>query len=212
MTNSKRSFCITLSLIVTGIVLSTLCYYWIDKPLALWVEAKHFPEQEKWLRFLTYIKSPILVGVLLIYIICVSRAYLFERLTKADRDALFIGNSVIFAYLLQNKLHDIFGRYWPSTWVDNNPSLIGSGDYGFHFFHSGAAFESFPSGHTTVVVALCAAIWVLYPKLRIFSALGICSIFIGLVGMNYHFFGDCVAGAFIAFTTVNVLVYLRTLP
>ena len=122
----------------------------MDKPLALWVEAKHLPEIDRWLRFLTDIKTPIFTGVLLIYIICVSRAYLFTRLTKRDRDALFIGNSVIFSYLLQNKLHEVFGRYWPMTWVAHNPSLIGEGDYGFHFFHSGNAFQSFPSGHTTV--------------------------------------------------------------
>lgn len=149
---------------------------------------------------------------MLLYIICVIRAYLFERLTKADRDALFIGNSVVFSYLIQNKLHDVFGREWPETWVAHNPSLIGTGDYGFHFFHAGSAFESFPSGHTTVVVALFAAIWVLYPRLRILSTLGICSIFIGLIGMEFHFFGDCIGGAFIAFTTVNILAYLRTLP
>ncbi|CEG57743.1 phosphatase PAP2 family protein [Legionella fallonii] len=212
MTDNKKSFCITLSLIALGVILSAICYYWIDKPLALWANAEHFSSKDSWLRFLTYIKTPIFSGVLLIYIICILRAYLFARLTKGDRDALFIGNSVVFSYLLQNKLHNIFGRDWPNTWVHHNPSLLGTGDYGFHFFHSGDAFESFPSGHTTVVVALCAAIWVLYPKLRILSVLGISSIVIGLVGMDYHFVGDCVAGFFIAVTTVNILTYLRTLP
>ena len=212
MKDNRKSFCITLYLIVTGIILTTICYYWIDKPLALWVEAEHFPEKERWLRYLTYTKVPILTGVLFIYLSCILRAYFFARLTKIDRDALLIGNSVIFSYFVEMKLHWVFGRYWPTTWFDHNPSFIGTGDYGFHFFHIGRAFESFPSGHTTIVVALCAAIWMLYPKLRILSVLGICAVVIGLVGMDYHFLGDCVAGAFIALTTVNILAYLRTLP
>ena len=27
-----------------------------------------------------------------------------------------------------------FGRYWPDTWVHDNPSLIRDGAYGFHPF------------------------------------------------------------------------------
>jgi membrane-associated phospholipid phosphatase len=210
--DNKKSFYLTLSFIVIGTILTTVCYYWVDKPLALWVHADHISKHYSWLRFLTYIKTPIFSAVLLIYIICVLRAYMFVRLTNTDKDALFIANCVVFSYLFQNKLHDVFGRYWPKTWIDHNPSLISTGDYGFHFFHSGPAFESFPSGHTTVVVAVCAAIWILYPKLRIISLLGTLSIFIGLIGMDYHFLGDCVAGFFIAITMANILSYLRKLP
>ena len=82
----------------------------------------------------------------------------------------------------------------------------------FTFFTLEMLSNLFPQDIQLYVVALCAAIWVPYPKLRILSVLGICAVVIGLVGMDYHFLGDCVAGAFIALTTVNILAYLRTLP
>jgi len=90
-----------------------------------------------------------------------------------------------------------FGRYWPETWVNDNPSLIRDGAYGFHPFHSGAAFGSFPSGHTARTLAVTSVVWIAYPRWRWLSGLVSAAVPIGLVGMNYHFVGDTIGGGFL---------------
>jgi hypothetical protein len=45
--------------------------------------------------------------------------------------------SLVVAEVAKNQLKYDFGRTWPETWVNNNPSLIGNGAYGFNFFHGG---------------------------------------------------------------------------
>lgn len=81
----------------------------------------------------------------------------------------------------------------------------------FTFFIQEGGYESFPSGHTTVVVALMAAIWILYPRLRWLSIMGTILIVMGLVGMNYHFLGDCVGGFFVAVITTYLIFNLSNI-
>ena len=78
--------------------------------------------------------------------------------------------SVIVAETIKGGLKYIFGRLWPDTWVQNNPSFIHDGAYGFNFFHGGPGYASFPSGHTTVTCALISVLWILYPYWRPFYA------------------------------------------
>jgi membrane-associated phospholipid phosphatase len=87
------------------------------------------------------------------------------------------------------------GRYWPETWCGDNPSLIGNGDYGFHPFHIGRAYDSFPSGHAALVFALMAVLWFAYPRSRWLYGAVCTGLGVALVGMNYHFVSDVVAGA-----------------
>ena len=95
---------------------------------------------------------------------------------------------------LKLQLKILFGRYWPETWTHDNPSLIGTGDYGFHFFRIGPAFESFPSGHTTAITSVMTVLWLAYPRFRLLYAVLVLSVIIGLLGMDYHFVSDILAG------------------
>jgi len=47
--------------------------------------------------------------------------------------------SLVLADQFRDTLAYAFGRYWPDTWTNDNPSLIQNGAYGFHPFHGGAA-------------------------------------------------------------------------
>ena len=68
--------------------------------------------------------------------------------------------SLIVADDFRISLGDVFGRYWPETWTHDNPSLIGTGTYGFHPFQRGDDIGSFPSGHACRILAF-AAVWVI---------------------------------------------------
>jgi membrane-associated phospholipid phosphatase len=109
--------------------------------------------------------------------------------------------SLIIAAAFEYQLKFLFGEYWPETWTQDNPSLIKDGAYGFHPLHFGQAYGSFPSGHTARACAAMSVIWLVYPMWRWFCVAICLSVIAGLVGMNYHFVGDTVGGAYLGSVT-----------
>jgi membrane-associated phospholipid phosphatase len=79
--------------------------------------------------------------------------------------------------------------------------LIANGVYGFHPFHWGIAYESFPSGHATAICAVTWILWLGYPRWRWWYAMVCLCTCAALVGMNYHFVGDVVAGVILGCVT-----------
>ena len=89
----------------------------------------------------------------------------------------------------------------------NNPSLIRDGVYGFNPFHeAGIAYTSFPSGHTAAICALTSVLWICYPRFWPLYLALILAVSIGLVGADYHFLSDVIAGAFVGTSTGWMLV------
>src|SRR5262249_11783251 len=68
--------------------------------------------------------------------------------------------------------------------------------YGFHPFHGGSAYASFPSGTTARTLAVAAIVWIAYPRWRWACGLGSVAVAAGLLGMGYHFVGGGIAGGF----------------
>jgi membrane-associated phospholipid phosphatase len=87
-----------------------------------------------------------------------------------------------------------FGRMWPDTWVENNPSWIRNHDFGFMPFHGGPGYASFPSGHTTRITAPFAVLWQRMPRFRLLWVVPPLLVVIGLLAANFHFLSDCLAG------------------
>ena len=75
----------------------------------------------------------------------------------------------------------------------------------------GWSYFSFPSGHTAIIVAVGTMIWLVFPKWRPLSLLLITLEVMGLVGMNFHFVGDVIGGAFIGWL-VALFVYHYLIP
>jgi hypothetical protein len=53
---------------------------------------------------------------------------------------LFCSVSVIVAEAVKNQLKFLFGRTWPATWIQNNPSFLRDGAYGFNILHGGVGY------------------------------------------------------------------------
>jgi membrane-associated phospholipid phosphatase len=116
------------------------------------------------------------------------------RPAEPGRIAIAASLAILVSFEIKEQLKHLFGRTWPETWTDDNPSWIRDHAYGLHPLHGGGGWESFPSGHTTQIAALAAVAWLGLPRLR---WLGVALVAFGLWGSDYHFVGDILAGAFV---------------
>ncbi|NRB25950.1 phosphatase PAP2 family protein [Shewanella sp.] len=117
--------------------------------------------------------------------------------------------SIILASLVRVSSKMAFGRTWPETWADGNPSWINDGVEAFHPFAQGVAYNSFPSGHALFTFSLATVFWYHFPRLRPVWLACMLGVFIGQLGQNYHFLGDLLAGATLG-TLIAHLVILAS--
>jgi membrane-associated phospholipid phosphatase len=181
------------SAVALCIAVVLVCYFWIDRPVALFVYRHHINEF-KIFHWLTYPPpevqtwSPLVLAVLL-----VRRAW--KPFLRWQKVVLVACVSLIVADEFRIGLGDICGRYWPETWTHDNPSLIGNGTYGFHPFQRGDDLGSFPSGHAARILSF-ATVWLIAtPRSRVIGALICTPMLVSLVAMNYHFVSDVIAGS-----------------
>jgi len=185
-----RSSVLAIAICMVAVV---VCYYFVDRPVAFFVHDHEIAKVEEF-RWLT--EPPPLVqswSPLVLVLLAVRRA---SGPWKRWQLALFVACiSVIVADQFRESMGDLCGRYWPETWRDNNPSLIGTGAYGFHPFEVGDDVGSFPSGHAARIAAFITVLWFGLPRVRWLYVVLALPMLIALVAMNYHFVGDVIAGS-----------------
>jgi membrane-associated phospholipid phosphatase len=174
-------------------VVVVFCYYCVDRPVAYFVHDYRTAKLDGLKRLtepppLAQSWSPLVLTVL-----AVRRAF---GPWKQWQQTLFVACvSVIVADQFRKSIGDLFGRYWPETWHNDNPSLIGNGTYGFHAFEVGDDTGSFPSGHAARILGFATVFWLAMPQCRWLCVLIAVPMLVALVGMNYHFVGDVIAGS-----------------
>lgn len=181
--------------IAVCLVLVVICYFWIDRPVAFFVNDHHINAVEvfKWLTYpppIVQTWSPLVLTLLII-----RRA--IGRFNHWEWTLFVACISLIVADEFRTSLGDLCGRYWPETWFDNNPSLIGTGTYGFHPFESGDDTGSFPSGHAARILGFGSVWWISYPRIRLLVVLMGLPMLVSLIAMDYHFVSDVIAGGFL---------------
>lgn len=182
----------SLAALAGGAVMIGVCYAFVDRPLATWLHA-HPPARPALWKELTQ-PPPILQAWAPLIIALLALRRVLGPLEQWQRALLAGGVSLIVADQFRESLSPIFGRYWPDTWIDNNPSWIRNGAYGFHFFTSGSAYGSFPSGHTARMASLAAVLWAWRPRLGAIGLAAVLATAAGLLALNYHFLSDILAG------------------
>jgi len=184
----------TVSLVATALA-AAISYQWIDRPVAMFFH-QTVARPETFAR-LTYAPDPMVPLAVIVFLILGLMNLSGRALSRLENCALLCSLSLIVAELTKTQLKLVFGRTWPDTFRDNNPSFLHDGTYGFNFFHGGHAYASFPSGHTAVTCAVISVLWIYYPKLRWLYALAVLAVAVGLIGANYHFVSDVIAGGFV---------------
>jgi membrane-associated phospholipid phosphatase len=183
----------TLVAVAACVVAVVICFYVVDKPVAFFMY-RHGIARFEAFRWLTE-PPPLVQGwsPLVLVLLAVRRAFGPWRRWQT---VLFLACvSLIVADQFRASLGDVCGRYWPETWHDNNPSLIGTGAYGFHPFEVGDDVGSFPSGHAARIVGFLSVFWLAMPRGRWLYAIIAVPMLVALVAMDYHFVGDVIAGS-----------------
>jgi membrane-associated phospholipid phosphatase len=181
---------------VLTVVLVVICYLWIDRPIALLAHDVH------WMELLDAFRGhriPVVVAPLagLMLLVLAVRAIMQRPLTRPYLVILLCSLSFFVAEGLKTYLKVAFGRTWPESWMGPHISFIRDGAYGFNPFHGGPAYTAFPSGHITAVCAVVSVLWVWYPRFRPLYVLSVLVTAISLVGINFHFVSDVIAGIFL---------------
>jgi membrane-associated phospholipid phosphatase len=201
--NAMQKWSIGFLLTVFAVAVS---YVWLDRPIALFTHAQlaRYGLFEK----LTHIPEIITPLVLLAFAAAGLHALRGRPLPRLQTVAVLAAASLAVADAIKDQLKFASGRTWPETWVRNNPSFIHDGAYGFNPFHGGPGFASFPSGHTTAICAVMSVLWICYPRFRLLYTVAIATVAVGLIGADFHFLGDVVAGGFLGVSTGWLTVVL----
>ncbi len=182
----------------------------IDRPVATWVH-EHLGSQAGWFTS-TYLGPPLKFGpfslmagpavalaplAALVFVLLAIGASFGRPPAPRARLILALCVSVFAANEITSFLKGVFGRTWPESWLENNPSWIRDGVFGFSPFHGGPAWASFPSGHMAIISAVATVLWAVYPRLKIAWAALVAVVAAGLIGGNYHFVSDVIAGLYL---------------
>jgi membrane-associated phospholipid phosphatase len=175
-----------------------VCYFWLDRPIA---QLAHDALQQFHLfEKLTLIPEALTPLAVAAFVGAGLRGLTGRKLSRFQTVMVLAAVSLAVAVVVKDALKLAFGRTWPETWIRNNPSFIRDGVYGFDPFHGGPGYASFPSGHTTVICTVMTVLWICYPRFRPLYALCVAAVAVGLVGADFHFLGDVIAGGFLGLT------------
>jgi membrane-associated phospholipid phosphatase len=187
-----------IALILGGITV-VVCYFFVDRPMAWFVHNHRFypddfllwpPLVSDWLGYLAVLG-----------IVAVVAWRFWQPGGQLQTLLLAIAANLVVTAGIKSLLKWVCGRTWPETWVSNNPSWIADGVYGFHPFHFGKAYQSFPSGHAAATFAVISILWLSRPRWRWLHATVGGTVCVALVGLNFHFVGDVIAGAMLGSIT-----------
>jgi membrane-associated phospholipid phosphatase len=184
------------ALLLTALAVA-ISYQWLDRPLALFAHSLFAAQRHTLFEPLTHIPDPLMPAAAIAFVGLGLYALAGRALSRLQTRLAVCSLSLTMAQVVKNQLKFVFGRTWPETWVENNPSFIHDRVYGFNLFHGGAGYESFPSGHMTTTCALISVLWICYPRFKPLYVLAVLAVAVGLIGADFHFLSDVIAGSFL---------------
>ena len=187
-------------------VAAAIAYAWIDRPVSFYAH-DHFA-QYRIFGELPKLSEALFVIAAVVFVLAGAAALTGRRLRRWQSVTLLASVSLIASETIKQQLKYVFGRTWPETWTNDNPSLIRDGVFGFHPFHSGSWYGSFPSGHTAAMCAVMAVFWLCYPRVRPLCGAFVALVVGGLIGANFHFVSDIIVGGFVGASTGYCTVLL----
>jgi membrane-associated phospholipid phosphatase len=193
------------------LVLVVFCIAFVDRPVANYAHDVLRVNEPIYKR-MTQIVDPIPVYAGLVTAWYAIAALFGRRPGPRGAVALRIALAILVAIALKEQLKFLAGRTWPETWTNNNPSYIKDGVYGFFpmkaWFAAGGGrgYHAFPSGHMTAISVAAVSLALVFPRWRWLAAVPMAIVAIGMIGANYHWVSDLIAGGFLG-TAVAVAAH-----
>jgi membrane-associated phospholipid phosphatase len=196
-----------LAILFGCVALVVLCVLFVDRAASTW-SFQHLHSRRPLFYPLTHIVDPLHFGPAIVLILAGIAWCAGWRPGSVSRVLLELCVTLIVAYAVKEFVKYACGRTWPETWVANNPSWIKDGDFSFHPFHGKEGWASFPSGHTTMICAFATFLWQRARPLRWVGVGLAVLVVIGLLGCDYHYVGDMLAGAFLGTASASAVIAL----
>lgn len=177
------------------ILLVAICYKYIDRSIVTYFHELN-TRKYYWIDIVQQLPTLLLILSPLLII----AAFILKKKNKNPQLQHFFFSSflgLVLSNILKLPLKFVFGRYWPETFKNNNPSFLHDGAYGFNLFHWGNDYGSFPSGHAITITAFATSMWIIYPRLRWVAVLISLSVMLALLVLYYHFLSDLLAGTYV---------------
>jgi len=187
---ARRAWIILLS----GAILVGVAIQFVDRPAATWSH-EHLGRPAIFDQITQYVDPLPIVATIVVAAVAIAAMFGWWKSGQYGRTLISACLAILVSEEIKEQLKYFFGRPWPEAWTSRNPSWIANHVDGFHFFHGGSGWESFPSGHMAQITALASVIWLRLPRIRWLGvAVSVLVAFV-LWGSNYHFVGDIIAGA-----------------
>jgi membrane-associated phospholipid phosphatase len=174
-------------------------FFYLDKVLACYFTTLNLQDKMSFLNWFTHL------GLNLIYLIGFAIAALFFRYINVNRcwevRCWFLWFCVSFTGILCVVIKVILGRARPIMWFESNY-------YGFYGLQADSTFWSFPSGHTTTVMAVAFGLCVIFPRycytFIILSVLIACT----RVLLVHHYLTDILVAGYLSLLEISLLVWV----
>jgi membrane-associated phospholipid phosphatase len=199
----RSGFGIWLTSLASVAMVVVACVIWFDRPIALL--AYEWFGRHRAVQHLA--GTPGFFGPLavLAFAVLLVRWFLARQFGTMDIVANLCIITIAIVEPLKSWLKFVFGRTWPAY---GQPSFIFEDAYGFHPFHGGPDFGSFPSGHSAAVCAIAVILWTYLPSMRALCAATVAAISAALVAGDFHFLSDVIAGAFVGISLSALVVHV----
>lgn len=143
-------------------------------------------------------------GTILMWLIYFYRAYK-KKIDIKEKFLKLAASTLPVSYLVKMILQNSFGRTSPRDWLLHHKPMLFNG-------LNNSNGGSFPSGHMAVFVAFGAAVILYFPKLWKPTAILLLLLGFALIGTDYHYLSDVIAGAYIGFIITYLLWYIYEHP
>jgi membrane-associated phospholipid phosphatase len=185
--------------LIPGGILVAVCYFFVDRPVAEFLHC-HRPLPDSMHDWPPRI-SDWCTSLVIAAIFAIAAWRMWRPGGRLQTLLVALAANLVATFAIKSFLKWAFGRSWPGTWDANIHSMISNPIYGFHPFHSGGVYQSFPSGHAAAAFAVISILWLSRPRWRWLYGLAAGALCAALVGLNYHFVGDVIAGAMLGSIT-----------
>lgn len=196
-------------ILLLAVMMTAISYFYLDTGIAS-IVYRLISSSNLLMRATSNIPDLLLSIVIAITVSCWAGYFFLRHRGRHNRHTRFLqacGTAVPIAFVAKDILQYLFGRPDPYAWVFDHVLPR------FYWFRADAGYGCFPSGHMTVFTALLMTLWHYYPRYRSILQGLLFLLAVALIGTDYHFLSDVIAGAYLGAIIASIIdngIFLQT--